>query len=79
MIIVLTFGFYVVYTPLLVGVVYFTNDIYGGKDIVVPIATAYASRYKQRLRNDTIENLSAWIIFMCGIFGFYIVRAQRCL
>ena len=31
------------------------------------------------LRMDTIENLSAWIIFMCGIFGFYIVWAQRCL
>ena len=30
-IIVLTFGFYVVYTPLLVGVVYCTNDIYGGR------------------------------------------------
>ena len=32
-----------------------------------------------RLRMDTIESLSAWIIFMRGIFGFYIVRAQRCL
>ena len=73
------FGFYIVRAQRCLWCFKFNARHNWRQDIVTHIVTTYASRYKQRLRNDTIENLSAWIIFMCGIFGFYIVRAQRCL